>query len=183
MKNISPDYLFKIIPQRRSSYITRNSDGIPLFKTNHNFYKKSFSRTTIEWNNLNHDLRNTESYTLFCSSILKFIRPSPNSFYGYQNIMDIKLITRLCLGLSHLMEHKFKHNFQDTLNPHCNCRMDVESSIHFQLQCPSYINERCTLMSNLNRINPQISQTSLQLLTNTLLFRNSSDSDKTNTHS
>ena len=37
-------------------------------------------------------------------------------------------------------------------------------------------------MSNLNRINPQISQTSLQLLTNTLLFGNSSYSDKTNTH-
>ena len=49
-------------------------------------------------------------------------------------------------------------------------------------RCPLYINERCTLMSNLNRINPQISQTSLQLLTNTLLFGNSSYSDKTNTH-
>ena len=183
LKNKSPDYLFKIIPQRRSSYITRNSDEIPLFKTNHNFYKNSFfPSTTIEWNNLDHDLRNTESYTLFRSSILKFIRPSPNSFYGCQNIMGIKLITRLRLGLSHLREHKFKHSFQDTLNPLCNCGMDVESSTHFLLQCPSYINERCTLMSNLNRINPQISQTSLQLLTNTLLFGNSSYSDKTNTH-
>ena len=173
----------KIIPQRRSSYITRNLDEIPLFKTNHNFLKNSlFPSTTIEWNNLDHDLRNTESYTLFRSSILKFIRPSPNSFYGCQNIMGIKLITRLRLGLSHLREHKFKHSFQDTLNPLCNCGMDVESSTHFLLQCPSYINERCTLMSNLNRINPQISQTSLQLLTNTLLFGNSSYSDKTNTH-
>ena len=36
-------------------------------------------------------------------------------------------------------------------------------------------------MSNLNRIKPQISQTSLQLLTNTLFFGNSSYSDKTNT--
>ena len=181
LKNKSPDYLFKIIPQRRSSYITRNSDEIPLFKTNHNFYKNSFfPSTTIEWNNLDHDLRNTESYTLFRSSILKFIRPSPNSSYGGQNIMGIKLITRLCLG--HLREHKFRHSFQDTLNPLCNCGMDVEFSTHFLLQCLSYINERCTLMSNLNRINPQISQTSLQLLTNTLLFRNSSYSDKTNTH-
>ena len=96
--------------------------------------------------------------------------------------MGIKLVTRLRLGLSHLREHKFKHSFQDTLNPLCNCGMDVESSTHFLLQCPSYINERCTLMSNLNRINPQISQTSLQLLTNALLFGNSSYSDKTNTH-
>ena len=72
--------------------------------------------------------------------------------------MGIKLVTRLCLGLSHLQEHKFKHSFQDTLNPLCNSVMDVESSTHFLLQWPSYINERCTLMSNLNRINPQKSQ-------------------------
>ena len=183
MKNKSPDYLFRIIPQRRSSCITRNSDEIPLFKTKHNFYKNSFfPSTTIDWNNLDQDLRNSESYTLFRSSILKFIRPSPHSFYDCQNIMGIELVTRLYLGLSHLREHKFKHSFQDTLNLLCSCGMDVESSTHFLLQCPSYINERCTLMSNLNRINPQISQTSLQFLTNTLLFRNSSYSDKMNTH-
>ena len=183
LKNKSLDYLFRIIPQRRLQEITRNSDEIPLFKTKHNFYKNSFfPSTTIEWNNLDQDLRNSESYTLLRSSILKFIRPSPNSFYGCQNIMGIKLVTRLRLGLSHLREHKFKHSFQDKLNPLCSCGTDVESSTHFLLQCPSYINERCTLMSNVNRINPQISQTSLQLLTNTLLFGNSCYSDKTNTH-
>ena len=171
LKNKLPDYLFRIIPQRSSSYITRNSDEIPLFKTKHNFYKNSFfPSTTIEWNNLDQDLRNSESYTLFCSSILKFIRPPPNTFYDCQNIMGIKLVTRLRLGLSHLREHKFKHKFQDTLNPLCSCGIDVESSTYFLLQCPSYINERFTLMSNLNRFNPQISQTSLQLLTNTLYF-------------
>ena len=183
LKNKSPDYLFGIIPQRRSSYIARNSDEIPLFKTKHNFYKNLFfPSTTIEWNNLDQDLRISESYTLFCSSILKFSRPSPNSFYGCQNIMGIKLVTRLSLGLNHLREHKFKHSFQDMLNPLCNCGKDVKSSTHFLLQRPSYIKERCTLMRNLNRINPRISQTSLQLLANTLLFGNWSYSDKTNTH-
>ena len=96
--------------------------------------------------------------------------------------MGIKLVTRLRLGLSYLREHKLKHCFQDTLNPLYDCGMDAEYSTHFLLQCPSYIKEKCTLMSNLNRINPKISQTSLQLLTNTLLFGNSSYSDKTNTH-
>ena len=32
-------------------------------------------------------------------------------------IVLLQLLTRLRLGLSHLREHKFKHNFQDTLNP------------------------------------------------------------------
>ena len=100
--------MFRIIPHRRSSYVTRNSDEIPLFKTKHNFYKNSFfPRTTTEWNNLNHDLRNSESYILFRFSILKFIRQSPNSFYSCQNIMGIKLVTRLRPGLSHLREQKF----------------------------------------------------------------------------
>ena len=96
--------------------------------------------------------------------------------------MSIKLVTKLCLGLSHLRERKFKHSFLDTLNPLCNCRTDVESSTYFLFQCPSYINNWCTLMSKVNRINPHISQTSLQLLTDTLLFGNASYSDKTNTH-
>ena len=49
----------------------------------HNFSKNLFfPSAAIEWNNLNQDFRNSESCTLFRSSILKFIRPSPNSFYN-----------------------------------------------------------------------------------------------------
>ena len=62
----------------------------------------------IEWNDLTEDLRNSDSYTLFHSSILKFITPSPNSFHDCQNIMGIKLVTRPGLGLSYLQKHKFK---------------------------------------------------------------------------
>ena len=138
--------------------------------------------TVIEWHNLDQDLRNSESYTLFRSSILKFIRSSPNSFCSCQNIIGIKLVTRLHLGVSYLREYKFKYSFQDKSKPLCHCGMDVGSSTHFLLQCLSYINGRCTLMRNLNRFNPQISQTSLQLLINTLLFGNSFYSDTTNTH-
>ena len=93
--------------------------------------------------------------------------------------MGIKLVNQLCLGLSHLGEHKSKQSFQDTLNPHYNCWMDVVTSTHFLLQCPSYVHSSRILMSNLKRINPQISQTSLQICT--LLFGNSFYSDKTNT--
>ena len=91
------------------------------FKTKHNFYKKVFPSTTIEWNNLDQDLRNSESYTLFGSSILNFIRASPNSFYSCQNVMVIKLFTRRYLVLSHLREHKIFETLSVitgwTLNP------------------------------------------------------------------
>ena len=93
-------YLFRIIPQRTLSYITRNSDKNPLSKIKNNFYKNSFFlSTTIEWNNLDILLR---------SSILKIIISSSNSLYDCHNIMGINLVIRLRLGLSHLREQKIK---------------------------------------------------------------------------
>ena len=46
---------------------------------------------------------------------------------------------RLRLGLSHLREHKFKHNFQDSINPLCNCGHDIESTTHYLLHCPLFL--------------------------------------------
>ena len=41
-KSKSPQYLFKLIPEKTLSYVTRNAENIPLFNTKHNFYKNSF---------------------------------------------------------------------------------------------------------------------------------------------
>ena len=70
---------------------------------------------------------------VFRNEILKFIRPSSNSFYNCHNPIGVIYITRIRLGLSHLREHKFKHSFQDSISPICNCGNDVESPIHFFL--------------------------------------------------
>ena len=56
------------------------------------------------------------------------------------------------IGMSHLREHKFKHNFQDCLNPICSCGLDIESASHFILRRPTFNYERCTLLSTLNNI-------------------------------
>ena len=66
----------------------------------------------IEWNNLDPNLRNSDTYGTFRNAILKFIRPSPNSVFKGHNPQGIKFLTRLRLGLSQLCEHKFKHSFQ-----------------------------------------------------------------------
>ena len=65
----------------------------------------------------------------------------------------ICLIKRLRLGLSHLRQHKFKHGFQDTLNPVYSCWNDVESTEHFLVHCPQFVNERPTLLSTLGNFN------------------------------
>ena len=61
-KNKSPQYLFKLIPEKTHAYATKNVDNIPCFKDRHNFYKNSFF-----------------------SSILKFIRPYPSNVFKCNN--------------------------------------------------------------------------------------------------
>ena len=70
------------------------------------------------------------------------------------------------------LEHKFKHSFQDTLNPICNCGNDVESAIQFFLHCSLYSNERRTLLNSLVNIdNTPLDNTDLSLR-QILLFGN-----------
>ena len=58
-KSKSPQYLFKLIPEKTSSYVIRNAQNIPLFNIKHNFYKNSFFPSLIiEWNNIDPNLRN-----------------------------------------------------------------------------------------------------------------------------
>ena len=123
-------------------------------------------------NKLDPSLGRCDSYNLFKSNILKFIRPSSNSFFDCHNPIGIKYITRIRLGLSHLREHKFKHSFQDTLNPICNCGNDVESAIHFFLHCPLYSNERRTLLNSLVNIDHTLLDNTDFSLTQILLFGN-----------
>ena len=102
------------------------------------------------------------------------MRPSSNFFYNCHNPFGIKYITRIRLGLSHLREHKFKHSFQDSINPICNCGNDVESATHFFLHYPLYSNERCTLLSSLSKIDHKLLDSTDTSLAQILLFGNSS---------
>ena len=93
----------------------------------------------------------------------------------------IKLITRLRLGLSHLREHKFLHNFQDTLNPICSCGDDIETTVHYLLHCPNYLDERRTLLDNLRSIGENIQDKNDSQISELLLFGVSSNNDASNT--
>ena len=133
-KNELPQYLFKLIPVRSSEYSTRNMQNDPFFKTRYNFLKKYFFMSTIiQWNNLDLNIRNSGSLNIFRNSILKFIRPFSNSVLNSHSSKAIKLISRLRLVLSHLQEHKFKHSFQDSLNPISHCGLDIELSLRYLL--------------------------------------------------
>ena len=77
----------------------------------------------------------------------------------------------MIVGPSHLCEHKFRHNFNDTIDPFCLCGTnDLETSEHFLLRCPNYAYLRLKLFDNLR--NNHISLLPLQnhLIVQILLF-------------
>ena len=44
--------------------------------------------------------------------LLNIMQPTENSIISSRNSKGIKLLTRLCLGLSHFSEYKIRHIFQ-----------------------------------------------------------------------
>ena len=77
------------------------------------------------------------SYSVFRKALLDFIRPYLYTF-GTNYVSDLKSLTRLRIGFSHLREHKFKHNFQDTLNPLCPRSLEAEDTYHFFYVLPKF---------------------------------------------
>ena len=105
-----------------------------------------FPSTIIEQNDSDSNIRNSENLALLKKCILTSIRPSANSTFRCHNPNGLKLIPRLRLGLIHLLFHKFKHSFQDTLNSICNCGT-VETTINYFRYCPNFSNERLTFFN------------------------------------
>ena len=79
-------------------------------------------------NNLNKICKSVSS-EVFKNSLLKIIRPSPNSLFNISDSLGIKLLTRLYLGLIHRRDHN--HSFQDTINTLRPCRLESESTTDF----------------------------------------------------
>ena len=64
----------------------------------------------------------------------------------------LMLLTRLRLGLSHLNDYKFNHNFRDCVNPLCSYSLSVENNVHFFLHCHHFSLQRQTLMNNIKSV-------------------------------
>ena len=97
-------------------------------------------------------LETQQTSITFKKKLLNFIRPCSSSIFDIHNPTGNKLLTRLRLGFSHLHEHKFRHCFQDTLNPLCKLGKDIESTMHFFLHCTNFLIPRQNYGSSLNRL-------------------------------
>ena len=70
--------------------------NVSRIKSKQNFFKNSYIPSTIfEWNKLDQDIRNAESYALFRKHLSSFIRPEASNIFNVYNAKGIKLLTRL----------------------------------------------------------------------------------------
>ena len=153
-------YLYKVISSKRSSYLYDMLPPLQRSQRNQGFFQPLLSRTEIfknsflpytinEWNKLDPEIRRTDSFVGFRKKVLSFIKPMDNKTFSIYDPFGIKLLNRLRVDFSHLNEHKFRHNFADTL---CSCSLETESTAHFFLRCRHYNDIRITLMNELNDI-------------------------------
>ena len=91
----------------------------------------------------------TRSLLQFSKANFSFIRPSKRLIFNANYPEGVKYLTRLSLCFSHLNEHRFRHGFLDTLNPLCNCSLEVEDNEHFLLHCLNFVNVRRSLFRDI----------------------------------
>ena len=151
---LTPKYLFDITPVSNDScYNTRAKSKAEL--TQYYTKTKSFSNTLFlfcikKWNKLDAKIRNLPSVSRFKRSFLIYFKTNENSTFEAQN--PIKLLNRLRLNFSHLNEHKFHHNFQDTVNPLCLCNTETETISHYLLRCSLFSEQRTKLLESLSNL-------------------------------
>ena len=71
-----------------------------------------------------------------------------NSIFNVTDIYRTKLLTGLCIGLTHLEEDKFKANFENTIIPLCSSSLEIKSTYFVFLYCQN-VTPRTNLMSEL----------------------------------
>ena len=142
-----PLYLYDLISKSSHMSNTRSVEDVAMLYSRTDIFKYSFFPSTIsEWKKLDFKIRQSKTLLTFRNALIKIGRTIPKPIYNvHNNPAGLKLLTRLRLGLSHLNQHKFNHNFQDCLNPLCSCSLEVESVSHFFLHSHYYSNISPTL--------------------------------------
>ena len=154
--NNCPLYLTEFLPTTKTSCYSLRSN-CPRTVSNvrtERFKSTFFPSSSLNWNQLGLNIQNSSSLEIFKRALLSFIRPKPANVYKVHHPKGLKLLTLLRLGLSRLREHKFRHSFNDTIDPFCLCGTNsLETSEHFLLHCPTFASLRLKLFDNLHNNN------------------------------
>ena len=157
-----------LLPSYLQTYHNAASEGVNLTRstTQNNFepipakskaFENSFLPYCIkEKSKLNDKIRNIKSINKFRVTIFHFNRPKGNPDFDTHDTNEIKLLSRLRLNFSHLNEHKFGHNFNDTVDPICTCSHELEATIHYIFCYNLYSTQRLELLNNVCILNPSL---------------------------
>ena len=151
-----PNYLYSFLdfPTQENYPLRSASENIiqPIPTRTKTFKNSFFPFCISEWNNLATEIRNAKSINIFKKLILK--EKKENSLFYIYDPLVVKLLTRLRLQFSHLNQHKFRHGFNDTLNPICACGNEIETTEHFFLRCHFFSALRKELFKSLEKMDP-----------------------------
>ena len=89
-------------------------------------------------------------------------------------------MTRLRVNFSRLNEHKFRHDFNDTVDPMWKCSLDTETTLHFLLSCRLYSTIRIEFLVDTYTVASSITNYWDEKLLNILLHGSEYFSIKTN---
>ena len=178
-----PEYLLSKVPSNQIQYNTRSTDQAETYYCRTDIFKNYFfPYTIIEWSKLDLDVRKSKSYATFRNTLLKLGIPDQRAIYSINNHVGLKLLTRLGVGLSHLNEHRFYHNFKNCSNPLCSCSLEIESTSHFLLHCHHYTNIRLTLLNSIAEITGNTFNITDECLVNLRLFGSRKYNEIDNSH-
>ena len=135
-----------------------------------NRYKNSFFPDAVASWNLFMEIFNYKvapSIGVLKNDITSLIRPEAKGVFKIHDPAGLRYLFQLRVGLSPLKGHKWCHNFIDNPSGVCHCNQGIEDTSHFLLSCPTYVIQRVTLVSSVNKIllkaNKNHSESQLQL--------------------
>ena len=114
------------------------SELTQFFTKRRSFSNNFFLFCIKEWNKFNAKIRNLPSVCIFKKLLLIYVKTDENSVFDVHNPKGFKLLNRLRLNFSHLNEHKFCHNFQDTVNLFCLSNDETETTSQYPLRFPLF---------------------------------------------
>ena len=154
LKEHAPEYMTAPIPRpKHLSYSLRDQNVFKTLATGtQGYYDSYYPYCLREWNKPDSSLRSVDSLSKFKAEFIKSVRPPKRSVFKIGDIVGVRLLTRFRLEfiISHLWEHKFRHNFSNSSR--CVCSNSDEVTERFLLCSHHFANTRSALLDQVSDI-------------------------------
>ena len=171
-----PEYLSELYPNtisQTNTYRLRDRENYATVVRRLEIYSKSVIPSSIKlWNDLDPDIRNSNSVSQFKSKIKNMFKPHdvPSYFVSGERVLQM-LHARIRNSCSNLNADLCDNHLRD--NPSCECGFIREDAEHYFFRCPLYTNQRRQLFISTRTFHPLSSEK--------LLFGIENRSDEDNT--